>query len=279
MKKLMVVALTLMVMLCFGAISFAGSLDDTGSPTDPSSAMFTLEDIYNRLGTGATGTKRPGAFVEPSSGPTAGTGHTLDEVMAEAPAVDSANGAGAADVANGKTFWGLTSGNWGLQTGTSAGGGGSAAVAKTGQTTKYSDGDDGDLQKGVAWPNPRFTNNGDSTVTDNLTGLMWAQNANAGGSKTWSDALTYCNGLTLGGHSDWRLPNVKELLSLIDWAYSNPALSNDAGTGKWTTGADSAFSGVQSSYYWSSTTYAFCTAFAWLVDFNDGYAKNIEDIV
>jgi len=47
-----------------------------------------------------------------------------------------------------------------------------APVAKTGQTTSYSTGDDGDLEKDVAWPNPRFTNNSDGTVTDNLTGLI-----------------------------------------------------------------------------------------------------------
>jgi len=51
-------------------------------------------------------------------------------------------------------------------------------VPKTGQTTKYSDGDDGDLQKCVAWPDPRFTDNGDGTVTDNLTGLIWLKEAN-----------------------------------------------------------------------------------------------------
>jgi hypothetical protein len=118
MKKLMVVALTLMVMLCFGAISFAGNLDDTGLPTSPSSAMFTLEDIYYRLDTGAAGAKRSGAFVEPSSGPTAGTGHTLDEVMGLAPTVDDTNGAVPAEILSGKTFWGLTIGNWGLKTGT-----------------------------------------------------------------------------------------------------------------------------------------------------------------
>jgi len=46
MKKLMVIALTLMVMLCFSAISFAGSLDSPAAPTSPNSAMYTLEDIY-----------------------------------------------------------------------------------------------------------------------------------------------------------------------------------------------------------------------------------------
>lgn len=118
MKKLMAVVLTLMVMAGFSGIVFAGNLDSPAAPTDAGSAMFTLEDIYNRLNTGAAGTKRPGPFVEPSSGPTTGTGHTLDDVMGKAPSVDDTNGAGAADVLADKTFWGLKSGEWGLKTGT-----------------------------------------------------------------------------------------------------------------------------------------------------------------
>ena len=56
-----------------------------------------------------------------------------------------------------------------------------APVPKTGQTVSYATGDDGDLQKGVAWPDPRFTDNSDGTVTDNLTGLIWLKNANCFG--------------------------------------------------------------------------------------------------
>jgi hypothetical protein len=56
-----------------------------------------------------------------------------------------------------------------------------------------------------------------NTVMDNLTGLVWARNANLGGTMTWSNALAYCESLTYGGHSDWRLPNRLELHSLIAW--------------------------------------------------------------
>ena len=81
-------------------------------------------------------------------------------------------------------------------------------VPKTGQTTSYQTGDDGTYQKGVTWPSPRFTVQGNTnTVIDNLTGLVWARNANLGGAMTWSNAIVYCEGLTYGGHSDWRLPN------------------------------------------------------------------------
>ncbi|MBF0538082.1 MAG: hypothetical protein HQL03_07505, partial [Nitrospirae bacterium] len=52
---------------------------------------------------------------------------------------------------------------------------GTVSLPQTGQTTSYYAGDDGALQKGVVWPNPRFTVNSDQTVTDNLTGLMWTK--------------------------------------------------------------------------------------------------------
>ncbi|MCK4388645.1 MAG: DUF1566 domain-containing protein [Desulfobacterales bacterium] len=271
----------------------AGSLDSPAARTSADSAMYTIEDIYNRLNDGTAGSKRTGAFTEPDSGPTEGTGHTLDQVMEKAPCVDDTNGAGVADVASGKKFWGLTSVAWGLKTGTSAGGGGSAAVAKTGQTPivpldPAPTGSDGDLQKGVAWPDLRFTDNTDGTVTDNLTGLIWLKkadyNSTAGdtGTATWDNARLFCNALESGqcgltdGSSlgDWRLPNVKELSSLIDWAYYNPALSNADGTAKWTSG--DAFAGVQSRYYWSSTTYANSTVLAWHVYLFNGYVRNVH---
>ncbi len=157
--------------------------------------------------------------------------------------------------------------------------GGSATVPKTGQTTSYGGRDDGALKKGTVWPNPRFTDNLNGTVTDNLTGLVWLQNANCFDTETWADALTESNSLADGtcnltdGSSaeDWRLPNVLELQSLIAWQYYNPALSNDAGTGKWASDANSAFSGVQSNGYWSSTTYAVNTDYAWYVYLGSGY--------
>ncbi|MEI7591164.1 MAG: DUF1566 domain-containing protein, partial [Deltaproteobacteria bacterium] len=171
--------------------------------------------------------------------------------------------------------------------GTYGGSGGSASVPKTGQTPTVPlnpapAGSDGALQKGVAWPNPRFTDNSNGTVTDNLTGLIWLKNANCFGGKDWATALTDCNGLANGTcdltddstAGQWRLPNYFELVSLLDLAYSGPALSNDAGTGQWGTGTYS-FAGVQSFYYWSSTTIAYTseatTSFAWLVGLKDGY--------
>ena len=123
-----------------------------------------------------------------------------------------------------------------------------APVEKTGQTTKYATGDDGYYEKGVAWPNPRFTDNGDQTVTDNLTGLMWTKNAEFLGGMTWTKAIKACETLELGQngcnlYTDWRLPNSNELASLIDKSNYYPALPSGH-----------PFYNVRIDYYWTSTT-------------------------
>jgi len=143
--------------------------------------------------------------------------------------------------------------------------GGTVSLPKTGQATSYtiSDGEDGDLRMGVAWPSPRFTNNGDGTITDNLTGLMWDESGDTSiGQKTWSDALIDCNGLSLGGYDDWRLPNVNELESLINAGKTDSAA--------WLNGQG--FTGVQAAGdYWSSTTSAPPSTNAWYVSLSNGY--------
>ena len=154
-------------------------------------------------------------------------------------------------------------------------------IWKTGQTVSYATGDDGDLERGVAWLLPRFYDNGNGTVTDNLTGLVWLKNANCtdtmggvekgSGNLTWSNALTWSNSLASGAcgltdgstAGDWRLPNREELESLIDFSRFNPALP-----------AGHPFSNVQSNYYWSSTTSASFTVFAWAVYLWNGYVPN-----
>jgi len=156
-----------------------------------------------------------------------------------------------------------------------------APVPRTGQVTSYAAGDDGALRKGVAWPNPRFTKNNDGTVTDNLTGLIWLENANCFSTRTWAQALTDAANLQNGscGLSDgsaageWRLPSKKELKSLVSSQYDSPALSNTAGTSQWSTGDP--FTGVQSFNYWSSTTYAGNTPNAWYVVLNVGIVSTL----
>ena len=73
-----------------------------------------------------------------------------------------------------------------------------APVPKTGQKAYYGTNDDGTLEMGVTWPNPRFTDNGNGTVTDKLTGLVWLQNASCLGAKTWDEALASADGLADG---------------------------------------------------------------------------------
>lgn len=71
-----------------------------------------------------------------------------------------------------------------------------------------------------------FADNGDGTVTDNATGLMWMQ-TDSGEGMNWEGALGYCESLDDAGHDDWRLPNAKELQSIVDYSRS-PDTSNSA---------------------------------------------------
>ncbi len=145
---------------------------------------------------------------------------------------------------------------------------GKARLPRTGQTPSYGTGDDGAFKKGVVWPSPRFIDNSDGTVTDNLTGLIWLKDANCFVTQDWMTALNSANTLANGACNltdgsaagDWRLPSRRELRSLVDYSKSNPALP---------TGHP--FLSVQSGSYWSSTTYAPGTMDAWFVRMNDGY--------
>ncbi|MFA7289987.1 MAG: DUF1566 domain-containing protein [Melioribacteraceae bacterium] len=69
----------------------------------------------------------------------------------------------------------------------------------------------------------QYRNNGGGTITDNVTGLIWSQNQSSDW-MDWQEADTYCSNLTLGGYDDWRLPNVKELQSIVDYSGVFPAL-------------------------------------------------------
>ena len=145
-----------------------------------------------------------------------------------------------------------------------------AQLWKTGQTISYAAGDDGELQTGVTWPSPRYTDNGDGTITDKLTTLTWTQDANAPGpagcttaiTMTWQDALSYVACLNTNnylGFSDWRLPNKKELHSLTDFSQTTPALPSGH-----------PFTNVQLALYWSATTYADLKDSAWDINMNTG---------
>ncbi len=231
----------------------AGNPDAPAAPE--STSGFTIEDVYNAVNSdNANNAKPQTAFTEPPSGPGTGTMHTLDEIMAVLI----------------------------------------GSVPKTGQTTCYDavgnvmscvgTGQDGEKRMGSLptqspgsaytiseWTGTRFTDNGDGTVTDNVTGLIWLKDANCWEIITWTTALTNANALAdpscglLDGSSagDWRLPNVNELHSLIDFTQSNPALPSGH-----------PFTDVQAvglgAIYWSSSTFAGDLTQAWGVYMTSG---------
>jgi len=156
----------------------------------------------------------------------------------------------------------------------------------TGQTTCWDSngvvipcagtGQDGDIQAGSTL---RYQDNRDGTITDRNTGLTWEKKSmdgsvhDAGNSFFWSGAFAYVAALNtakFAGHRDWRLPNVKELQSIVNYQQFAPAVSSAfnhncmAGatvlTGSCTVG----------NGYWSSTSYVYAPIGAWFVNFVDG---------
>jgi hypothetical protein len=121
--------------------------------------------------------------------------------------------------------------------------------------------------RGDQWGVYNFIDNGDGTITDTSTGLMW-QKDSAPDTLTWQQALSYCENFTLAGYDDWRLPNRNELQSIVDYRRFNPSI-------------DPVFNVALSwGYYWSSTTYTSNPSFAWFVTFQEGvifYTSNDSD--
>jgi len=102
-----------------------------------------------------------------------------------------------------------------------------------------------------------FTDNGNGTVSDSNTGLIW-QKEDDNTTRTWESAITYCEGLSLGTYSDWRLPNIKELRSIVDTTTYIPAINSTY------------FPNTNSSDYWPSTTNARYSTNVWVVHFVGG---------
>jgi len=136
-------------------------------------------------------------------------------------------------------------------------------------------GQDGFYQAGCPTAG-RFTDNQDGTVTDHCTGLMWqkstadingdginGQDDNLG----WKDSLVYCENLTFAGHDDWRLPNVRELTSIVDYGRSDPALNPIFAFGGPSNGS------------WSSSTCDTDWAYAWYVYFRSGRVEEYRKFV
>ena len=236
-----------------GWLKTLGNTDSSAVPGSTSS--YTMTDIYNRLNDGTAGTQS--TFTEPTTAPGTGTGHTLDEVMGKAPAADNTDGATPAQVLTGKIYWsvrtdGSGGSNWGLEAGELHGG---CTCEGTLVGTRWCD-------------------NGDGTVTDLTTCLVWLKKADWGGRRPWrtvgteEDAHTRAgllyagiSGADLGDGSvvgDWRLPTKTELYGLTH------------GTEAVRSGTPRAFTGVLWEHYWSSTTYAGSSSDAWHVHLNEG---------
>lgn len=275
MKNILKTSSFILIAFIIGAFvhtTFAGSLTPSVSPV---STMYTLDGIYNKLIDNTTSQMEGGAsFTTPGS--VSATFHTLKEIYENIPILD------ATRIKSGTTYMGVL--------GTLYPGG----ILKTGQThcnasnSGYGSfsqipctgtSQDGESQKGITLS---YVDNSDGTVSDSATGLMWQKCSNgqtgldcSGGSAAsvlfddgdgdlgiaHQPAINYCDSLSLATHTDWRLPNVKELTSIVDYGRVSPAIN------------PTYFPNTQSGYYWSSTAYEYNAGFAWIVGFYDGYVN------
>jgi len=133
-------------------------------------------------------------------------------------------------------------------------------IHQTGQTTSHAPGDDGELQEGVVPPEPRFTDNDNGTITDNLTGFLWTRDAGCVEDATWEETLEGAStigdgdcGLTDGSEpGSWRVANIRELHSLVDYGNSpslppgHPFLGIDDETALWSS--TSVVSNINNAY-------------------------------
>ena len=126
-----------------------------------------------------------------------------------------------------------------------------------------------------------YTDNSNGTITDDRTGLVW-EKLSIGSSihdatqlYTWDDAfskIAALNGSEFAGYTDWRLPSVSELQTLIDYGRANPAIASAFNAGCTSDGCvASPCSCTKPFHYWSSTTCQASAGDAWLVSFDAGY--------
>jgi hypothetical protein len=274
-KKILKSSLYIILSILVG-VTAVYAVDKLTAPSAPANTMYSLTDIYN-LSSGTLATEGTGDFITGTL-PASGTGKTLTEVYT---AIKDQLALLTADkLAKDEEVFGIT-GTYEGTPGTNYG------IPKTGQTicNKFSDNynsanqvsctgtnQDGDLKKGIALS---YTDNGNGTVTDNATGLTWQKCEDGqdpltcdGAANTFlmddgngtSPAINYCESLNLADQTDWHLPNVKQLQSIVDYGRVSPAI-------------DTGYFPNSSDVYWSSTAYLDGAYSAWVVSFYDGYVS------
>jgi len=165
-------------------------------------------------------------------------------------------------------------------------------VVATGQTTCSNSagsviacagtGHDGETQFGAALS---YVENGDGTITDVNTGLMWEKLSDDGSIHDKDTAYTWDNAFAVkiaalntppcfAGHCDWRVPNVKELGSIVDYQVFVPSVSPAFNTGCVAACAGTSCSCTASNAYWSSSSNAAVAFNAWVVNFSNGLVNN-----
>jgi len=118
------------------------------------------------------------------------------------------------------------------------------------------------LLAGAAFAGEFRRSNVSETVTDSTNNLMWQDNVavTSGITYTWADAIAYCENLDLAGFTDWRLPSINELRSIVDYGAYNPTMY-------------SIFKNVAAKSHWTSTTYNNNTSYAIFMDLRFGYTS------
>ena len=258
--KIGVLILAAFIVGAFVRTTFAGSLTPSAPPA---SVMYTLDGIYNKIiDNTVSATEAAQSFTTPGSA--SATLHTLKQIFEALPTLD------ATKIASGTTYMGVA--------GTLSAGGG---LPKTGQTVCRDNsnnvisctgtGQDGEYQKGLPASGNRFTDNSDSTITDNATTLMWQKcivglsgascGSGTGTQMDFATALTTCEAATTASYTDWRLPNRTELISITTLDGSTGALDGTY------------FPGVPNpTNYWSSSVVPMFTGYtnSWRVTYGGG---------